>query len=41
MFRLNRIKPHGEAARRNARSSAVIAGPDNPVMKARGAIAAA
>ena len=41
MFRLKRIKPHGVDARKNARSSAVIAEPDNPVMKARGAIGAA
>src|SRR5262249_39817940 len=34
MFRPNRIKPHGAASRRNARSSAVMRGPDSPVMKA-------
>src|SRR5947207_2596323 len=36
MLRLNRIRPHGRASRRNARSSAVNVRPDSPEMKARG-----
>ncbi len=35
MLRLNRIRPHGRASRRKARSSAVRVGPDSPVMNAR------
>jgi len=41
MLRLNRMRPHGAAARRNDRSSGVILVPANPVMNARGAMGAA
>jgi hypothetical protein len=35
------MRPHGRAARKKARSSAVMMCPDNPVMKARAVIGAA
>src|SRR5215217_7700753 len=40
MLRLKTMKPHGAAARKNASSSAVSTGPEQPAMKARAVIAA-